>query len=130
MSTPHAPPPPRTSDHLANERTFLAWVRTSISVTGLGFVVARFGVWLRQLSASFDAGKAPVVHHTGLSLPLGVTMMAAGAVVAVVAAYRYSRVRRAIDLGMPAASRYAVVGVTVGTVGIIVALMLYMVATG
>ena len=34
---------------LANERTFLAWVRTSIAVMGLGFVVARFGLWIQEL---------------------------------------------------------------------------------
>ena len=39
-STLHEKPNPRTSDHLANERTFLAWTRTSIAVLGLGFVVA------------------------------------------------------------------------------------------
>jgi putative membrane protein len=35
---------------LANERTFLAWLRTSIAVMSLGFVVARFGLWLRELA--------------------------------------------------------------------------------
>jgi putative membrane protein len=43
-------PPTRTSkasDHLANERTFLAWIRTSISIIVFGFVVAKFGITLR-----------------------------------------------------------------------------------
>ena len=41
------------SDHAANERTFLAWVRTAIAVLGFGFVVERFDVFLRvaRLSA-------------------------------------------------------------------------------
>ncbi len=34
-------------DYLAAERTFLAWVRTGVSAMGLGFVVARFGIFLR-----------------------------------------------------------------------------------
>jgi putative membrane protein len=34
----------RASEYLANERTFLAWIRTSIAVVSLGFVLARFGV--------------------------------------------------------------------------------------
>jgi len=32
------------TEFLANERTFLAWVRTSIAVISLGFVVAKFGL--------------------------------------------------------------------------------------
>ncbi|HSU69089.1 MAG TPA: DUF202 domain-containing protein, partial [Tepidisphaeraceae bacterium] len=72
-STLHEKPNPRTSDHLANERTFLAWTRTSIAVLGLGFVVAKFSVWLRQLSGRFDDPRP--VHHSGLSLPLGIALM-------------------------------------------------------
>jgi putative membrane protein len=36
----------------ANERTLLAWVRTSIALMTFGFVIARIGVWLRALGAS------------------------------------------------------------------------------
>ena len=36
-------------DHLAAERTFLAWIRTGIALMGFGFVVARFGLFLQQL---------------------------------------------------------------------------------
>jgi putative membrane protein len=38
----------RASEYLANERTFLAWIRTSIAVVSLGFVLARFGVRLHS----------------------------------------------------------------------------------
>ena len=34
----------RATEYLANERTFLAWIRTSVAVVSLGFVIARFGV--------------------------------------------------------------------------------------
>ena len=134
MPLPSADPAPvnrRTSDHLANERTFLAWVRTSVAVTGLGFVVARFGLWLRQMGDRLDGGGGgAAVHHTRLSLPLGVGMMAAGGLLAVVAAGRYRRVRRAIDRNDPAASTHAVTVVTLVVVAITGALVMYMVATG
>jgi hypothetical protein len=39
---------PRVADHLANERTFLAWIRTSIGIMGFGFVVVKFSRFLRQ----------------------------------------------------------------------------------
>jgi putative membrane protein len=38
----------RASEHLANERTFLAWVRTTIALISLGFVLARIGPWLSE----------------------------------------------------------------------------------
>jgi putative membrane protein len=37
-----------SQQHLANERTFLSWLRTSIALIGLGFIVARFGLFLRE----------------------------------------------------------------------------------
>ena len=42
-------PVDRQREHQANERTFLAWVRTSIALIGFGFAIARFGIFLRQL---------------------------------------------------------------------------------
>ena len=38
----------RLREHLANERTFLAWLRTSIALIGFGLAIARFGLFLRQ----------------------------------------------------------------------------------
>jgi putative membrane protein len=119
--------PPHNSDHLANERTFLAWIRTSISVIGLGFVVAKFSVWLRELSARLDE---PVqAHHTGLSLPLGVGMMALGGLLAVIAAWRYRRVRQAIEHGDSAADEGTITVVTLMVLAITAALVIYMVET-
>jgi hypothetical protein len=50
------------SDHSANERTFLAWVRTSIAVMGFGFLVEKFDLFLELAAPSFLAGRT-------LSLP-------------------------------------------------------------
>ncbi|HET8995258.1 MAG TPA: DUF202 domain-containing protein, partial [Acetobacteraceae bacterium] len=35
------------SDHAANERTFLAWIRTAIAIMAFGFLVAKFNLFLR-----------------------------------------------------------------------------------
>ncbi|UZJ63104.1 DUF202 domain-containing protein [Sphingobacterium sp. KU25419] len=43
-------PQKKTSDHLANERTFLAWIRTSIGIMGFGFVVVKFSLFVKQVS--------------------------------------------------------------------------------
>jgi putative membrane protein len=130
-SLPPAPPasqPQHVSDHLANERTFLAWIRTSISIIGLGFVVAKFSVWLRELAPRLGGQVPP--KGTGISLPLGIGMMGCGGLVAMLAAWRYRRVRRAIDGGGPVAGGHTMTGVAIMILAITAALVIYMLITG
>ena len=47
MESPQAKPQ-HISDHLANERTILAWIRTSISVIALGVAINRFSLFLME----------------------------------------------------------------------------------
>ena len=74
----------RAQQYLANERTFLSWLRTSIALVGLGFVVARFGLFLRefQLIIQGEANSdAPSSHHLtepSFSSILGVLMVVLG----------------------------------------------------
>ena len=53
--------------YLASERTFLAWIRTSISLMGFGFVIARFALWTREFGFSGKpatlAGQVQVSRH-------------------------------------------------------------------
>jgi putative membrane protein len=115
------------SDHLANERTFLAWIRTSISVIGLGFVVAKFMVWLRELSMRLD-GSAPS-RRSGLSMPLGIGLMSFGALLALIAAWRYRAVRTAILKGESSAAEGTTMGVAIVVACIALALIAYMLAS-
>jgi putative membrane protein len=82
--------------YMAAERTFLAWLRTGIALMGLGFVVARFGLFLREIAASQTSIKLP---HAGFSLPAGILLIALGIMVNVVASIRHHRCVRAIDRG-------------------------------
>ncbi len=50
----------RVTDHLANERTFLAWIRTGLAIIAFGFVVERFGLLLRELGLKVN--ERPIVH--------------------------------------------------------------------
>jgi putative membrane protein len=84
--------PNATRDHLANERTFLAWVRSCIAIMALGFVVARFGLLIRELGQ-----KAPRPTPVGLSTGFGVALVVCGALLAILAALRYRATTRAID---------------------------------
>ena len=82
---------------LASERTLLAWVRTGLAMMGFGFVVARFGLFMRELAATGNH-VAPVSHHG--SLIMGVALAAMGVWVIVVAANRYRRYNTALVAGL------------------------------
>jgi putative membrane protein len=79
-------PDARIRDHLANERTVLAWQRTALTILGLGFVVDRF--------ALVGAGSAAAGSWLGLGLVL------LGGAVSLAGAYRYVQTERDIDAGI------------------------------
>jgi len=86
-------------DHLANDRTFLAWVRTAVAVIGLGFVVARFGLFLRRL-ADLGTGAASGSGGGGSAGDIiGASLIAAGVGIVVAGGMRFFRVRRQLDRG-------------------------------
>src|SRR5271163_2042305 len=115
----------KASDHLSNERTFLAWIRTSISVIVFGFVVARFGITLRQ----FFRFENLEPHETGISLALGVSFMVVGILMAILAIWRYQSTRIQIEQAnfRPAKTTIYVVGTITAVLGIM--LVYYLLAT-
>ena len=94
MASSKIPPERRGTEFLANERTFLAWIRTSVAVISLGFVVARFSVWLRELAAMTSF---PEKRAHGLSFAMGEALTVFGALLAVLAGWRYHVVNRWIE---------------------------------
>jgi putative membrane protein len=76
---------PRATDVLANERTFLAYIRTSLTFIAFGFAVARFALLGREISGRAHASGA--AEH--LSSTFGSTFVVFGAIVAAYGCYRY-----------------------------------------
>jgi putative membrane protein len=116
-------------DHLANERTFLAWIRTSIAVVGLGFVVARFSIWLRRVLALELGTSVAAGFRPGLSLPVGLALMAGGALLAPLAWLRYRQVNAAINEDRPPSAGWLPALVTAGVLIPTAVLFVYMLLT-
>jgi putative membrane protein len=85
------------SDHLANERTLLAWVRTGVGIMAFGFVVVKFSLFVRQLSLALG-NKTPVPQF-GYSGPTGIVLVAAGAISLILSLFRYRQTARQLDEG-------------------------------
>jgi putative membrane protein len=109
----------RGTEYLANERTFLAWIRTSIAIVSLGFVVARFGIWLQEMSGRL--ARPPVLVH-GVSLPMGELMMGLGGLLAILAAWRYHVVNRSIEESRVEPDRGLILLITVAVAVLAVAM--------
>ena len=64
--------PDRSQQHLANQRTFLAWLRTSVVLIGLGFIMVKFEVFLKEIG--FVSTLQDSADHTSLLLGIGIIM--------------------------------------------------------
>jgi len=117
----------KAGDHLANERTFLAWIRTSISIIVFGFVVAKFGITLRELLRVQGNSR----HESGMSLAIGVGFMAMGIFMAVVSSFRYRTTMNRLneDEFRPAGAIVVVLAVVAALFGTILAIYLIYTAT-
>jgi putative membrane protein len=115
---------PSASDHLANERTFLAWIRTSIALMGFGFVVVKFSLFVRQLSLAVTGHTVTPV--TGFSGVIGMCLVAVGALTALIGFLRYRRIeKQLLDHAFYPQSTLLLV-LTVGVIGASLLLLYYL----
>ena len=85
--------------HMANERTFLAWIRTSIGIMAFGFVVEKFALFIKQMSLILGEANiknaSPPSH--GYSAIVGIFLVGLGSLMGLLAFVRYKKVGRQID---------------------------------
>jgi putative membrane protein len=86
-----------STTYLAEDRTFLAWIRTGIALMGFGFVVARFGLFLRELEATQSGSPA---ETTAFSVVLGTALIVCGVLVTILASFKYMRRLRDLRQGV------------------------------
>lgn len=114
---------------MAAERTLLAWIRTGVALMGFGFVVARFGLFLRELAMA-----------SGHSLPartnavaIGVGLVAAGVLLNSWASLRHRKMVRRIQQGESLGSVETgpiVIGIATAIGGLVLAGILAAAITG
>jgi uncharacterized membrane protein YidH (DUF202 family) len=92
--------------HMANERTFLSWIRTSIGIMAFGFVVEKFALFVRQFSHFINLSGVPAARlpQMQFSVPskevssfFGVGLVALGALMGLLAFIRFKKVERQIE---------------------------------
>lgn len=129
MGDPMNDQPTQSQDprvRFAAERTLLAWMRTGLALMGFGFVVARFGLFLREIALAGHV--AAHQHSTSWSLWIGVVLIALGVIVSLTASFEYFRFIRLSSRGKTYTPRTALLAVVVAVIlallGIVMAVYL------
>jgi putative membrane protein len=111
-----------TSDprvYFAAERTFLAWIRTGLALMGFGFVVARFGLFLRELQMERPDSH---IKSYGFSLWFGTALIAVGVIVNVVSAWKHVGMVHELSIGGSSFKRPSQLAITVSLILAVVGL--------
>lgn len=115
----------RVRDHLANERTFLAWVRTAIGIIVFAFAIGRFNLALRQLAAV----KGAQIHTTGFSIWLSTGSILFGVAVMIAAFFRYRQTHRQLQQNQFETTGGLIAFVAVATCVFGISLIVYLLLT-
>jgi len=102
------------TEHLANERTILAWVRTSIAVMTFGVALNRFSLFLLEFHGAGAAERATNRHAENV----GIGLIALGVLIMVGAAFHYLHVTQTIDREIYRPRRFMVLALAFAVVAI------------
>ena len=104
----------KVSAHLANERTYLAWVRTGLVVITLGFAVARFGLALATILQVL-----PGIRYSSI---VGISLVLLGGAIELFAFQRFRNNQKTIssDTYEPTSSAEAILSVTIFLLAILI----------
>jgi putative membrane protein len=99
--------------YFAAERTFLAWIRTGLAMMGFGFVVARFGLFLREIQ-TVQTGMS--VKSSGFSVWFGTALILMGVLVDAVSIWRHIHTVRQLNSGGAAFARPSTLAICVAII--------------
>ncbi len=118
----------KITDHLANQRTFLAWIRTGLATITFGFVVERFGLLLRELGLkNASSASTTTIHYSAI---IGVALVILGVLTMVIALVSFLQIRHSIDEESfrPHAAFEIVLTVLASLIGLLLAIYLALTA--
>lgn len=87
----------KPNDHLANERTYLAWIRTGIGIMAFGFVVVKFSLFVKQIG--FALGTKVTVPSHGYSAIIGIVLVAMGVLSILFSFWQYRKTDQQLRSG-------------------------------
>ncbi len=115
--------------HMANERTFLAWIRTSIGIMAFGFVVEKFALFIKQMSLVLGKpnieNALPPSH--GYSAMVGIFLVGLGTLMGLLALFRYKKVEKQIDKDTYEPSSVLVMLLTFSIIAVGIFLVVYLI---
>lgn len=122
---------PAPADYLANERTFLAWVRTSMGIMAFGFVVVKFSLFVKQISFILNRADAPELpaDHGHYSALVGIILVGLGVVAIILSYIRYRNTNKQLETGNYEHSSLYISVLTAAIVLISVLLVCYLIKT-
>jgi putative membrane protein len=86
-------------EHLANERTLLAWIRTSIGIMAFGFVVVKFSLFIKQIALIIGKNITLPQQH-GYSSIIGILLVVTGGVILLLSYLKYKKTKQDITNGL------------------------------
>ncbi len=120
----------RSQQYLANQRTFLSWVRTSIALIGLGFAIERFSIFLQQFRLIADphtAGNVASSTADEYSALIGIGMIVVGTGIVVYALKNYLESNKGIASGKYAPKNAIVYTASAAIIGLGIIMIIFLV---
>jgi putative membrane protein len=120
----------RSQQYLANQRTFLSWVRTSIALIGLGFAIERFSIFVQQFRLIADPDTAENVAYATAdeySALVGIGMIVVGTGIVVYALKNYLESNKTIASGKYTPKNTIVYTASAAIVGLGIIMIIFLV---
>lgn len=113
-------------EHLANERTLLAWIRTSIGIMAFGFVVVKFSLFIKQISLLLGKN-ATIPQQHGYSSVIGILLVVVGALILLLSYMKFKKTEKQLTSETFKSSSALVFSLTIIILSISILLILYLI---